>query len=113
MATSKDYVDYILEQCAGLPVRTRAMMGEYILYYNDRVAADLCDNRMLVKNLPAARCRMPDAPLEPPYPGAKEMLLVDRVDDRAFLCELMQAVYPELPEPKPRKKQPPHPAGPA
>lgn len=105
MATSKDYVDYILEQCAGLPVRTRAMMGEYILYYNDRVAADLCDNRMLVKNLPAARCRMPDAPLEPPYPGAREMLLVEFTDDRQRLADLLEAIYPELPAPRPRKRK--------
>lgn len=105
MATSKDYVDYILEQCAGLPVRTRAMMGEYILYYNDRVAADLCDNRMLVKNLPAARSRMPDAPLEPPYPGAKEMLLVEFTDDRQRLADLLKAIYPELPAPRPRKRK--------
>lgn len=105
MATSRDYVDYILEQCAGLPVRTRAMMGEYILYYNDRVAADLCDNRMLVKNLPAARSRMPDAPLEPPYPGAKEMLLVEFTDDRQRLAELLEAIYPELPAPKPKKRK--------
>lgn len=105
MATSRDYVDYILEQCAGLPVRTRAMMGEYILYYNDRVAADLCDNRMLVKNLPAARSRMPDAPLEPPYPGAKEMLLVEFTDDRQRLAELLETIYPELPVPKPKKRK--------
>ena len=105
MATSKDYVDYILEQCAGLPVRTRAMMVEYILYYNDRVAADLCDNRMLVKNLPAARCRMPDAPLEPPYPGAREMLLVEFTDDRQRLADLLEAIYPELPAPRPRKRK--------
>ena len=105
MATSKDYVDYILEQCAGLPVRTRAMMGEYILYYNDRVAADLCDNRMLVKNLPAARSRMPDAPLEPPYPGAREMLLVEFTDDRQRLADLLEAIYPELPAPRPRKRK--------
>ena len=105
MATSRDYVDYILEQCAGLPVRTRAMMGEYILYYNDRVAADLCDNRMLVKNLPAARSRMPDAPLEPPYPGAREMLLVEFTDDRQRLAELLEAIYPELPAPKPKKRK--------
>ena len=105
MATSRDYVYYIPEQCAGLPVRTRAMMGEYILYYNDRVAADLCDNRMLVKNLPAARSRMPDAPLEPPYPGAKEMLLVEFTDDRQRLAELLEAIYPELPAPKPKKRK--------
>ena len=74
MATGKEFMDFIMEQCAGLPVRTRPMMGEYLLYYRDKLAANLCDNRMLVKNLPAARALMPDAPLEPPYPGAGDML---------------------------------------
>ena len=114
MATSKDYLRFILDQLSGLDgVTHRQMMGEYILYYRGKIAAYLCDDRFLVKPVPAAVRRLPGARREPPYEGAKEMLLVDRVDDRAFLCELMQAVYPELPEPKPRKIQPPHPAGPA
>ncbi|MBP3411116.1 MAG: competence protein TfoX [Clostridia bacterium] len=103
MATSREFVDFILDQCAGLPVRTRSMMGEYLLYYRDKLAASLCDNRMLVKDLPAARALMRDAVLEPPYPGAKDMLVVERLDDRAFLAELLEAVYPELPMAKPRK----------
>ena len=103
MATSKEFVDFIMDQCAGLPVRTRPMMGEYMLYYGDKLAANLCDNRMLVKSLPAARALMPDAALEPPYPGAKDMLVVERLDDRAFLVELLEAIYPELPMPKPKK----------
>ena len=103
MATSREFVDFILDQCAGLPVRTRSMMEEYLLYYRDKLAASLCDNRMLVKDLPAARAFMPNAPLEPPYPGAKDMLVVERLDDRAFLAELLEAIYPELPMPKSRK----------
>lgn len=105
MATSREFVDFILGQCAGLPVRVRQMMGEYLLYYRDRHAASLCDNRMLVKNLPVARLLLPDASLEPPYPGAKEMLVVDRLDDREFLARLLEAVYPELPAPKPRRRK--------
>ena len=103
MATSKEFVNFILDQCAGLPVRTRAMMGEYMLYYEDKLAANLCDNRMLVKDLPAARLLMPDAALEPPYPGAKEMLVVERLDDKAFLVELLEGIYPELPMPKTKR----------
>ena len=103
MATSKEFVNFILDQCSGLPVRVRPMMGEYMLYYGDKLAANLCDNRMLVKNLPAARVLMPDAVLEPSYPGAKEMLVVERLDDRAFLAELLEAIYPELPMPKPKR----------
>lgn len=102
MATSREFVDFILDQCAGLPVRTRSMMGEYLFYYRDKLAASLCDNRMLVKDVLAARALLPDAPLEPPYPGAKDMLVVEKLDDRAFLAELLEAIYPELP--KPRKK---------
>ena len=89
------------------------MMGEFILYYRGKIVGGIYDDRLLVKPVKSAVAYMPAARYELPYEGAKEMLLVDRVDDRAFLCELMQAVYPELPEPKPRKKQPPHPAGPA
>lgn len=103
MATSREFLSFILEQCAELPVRIKPMMGEYLLYYRERLAAGLCDNRMLVKDLPAARALMPGAALEPPYPGAKDMLVVKRVDDRAFLSELLEAIYPELPMPKPGK----------
>ena len=104
MATSREFVEFILDQCAGLPVRVRGMMGEYLFYYRDKLAASQCDNRMLVKDLPAARALMPAAVLEPPYPGAKDMLVVERLDDRAFLAELLEAIYPELPMPKQRKK---------
>ena len=103
MATSREFVDFVLDQCAGLPVRTRPMMGEYLLYYRDKLAASLCDNRMLVKDLPAARTRMPDAVLEAPYPGAKDMLVVEHLEDRVFLAELLEAIYPELPAPKPKR----------
>ncbi len=105
MATSKEFQEFIQDQCADLPVRFRAMMGEYLLYYRDRHAANLCDNRLLVKDLPAARAMLPDAPLEPPYAGAKDMLLVERLEDRAFLAELLESIYPELPAPKPKRRK--------
>lgn len=103
MATSGEFLSFVLDQCAGLPVRTRPMMGEYLLYYRDKLAANLCDNRMLVKDLPAARALMPGTALEPPYPGAKDMLVVEQLEDRSFLAELLEAIYPELPMPKPGK----------
>jgi len=103
MATSREFVDFVLDQCDGLPVRTRPMMGEYLLYYRDKLAASLCDNRMMVKDLPAARKCMPGAVLETPYPGAKEMLVVEHLEDRAFLEELLEAIYPELPMPKSKR----------
>ena len=104
MASSKSFLEYVLDQLADLSeLRYRAMMGEYILYYRGRIPAYICDDRLLVKPVPAAQALLPDAPYEQPYPGAKEMLRVDKVDDRAFLAELFEAMYEELPEPK-RKK---------
>ena len=104
MATSKEYLTFILDQLSGLDdVTHRAMMGEYILYYRGKIAAYLCDDRLLVKPVAAACALLPEAPMEPPYPGAKDMLLVENVDDRAFLAALLDAMEPELPLPKPRK----------
>lgn len=105
MASSKEYLEFILEQLSGLDEITyRAMMGEYIIYYRGRIAAFLCDDRLLVKPVSTAKALMPDAHYEPPYEGAKEMLLVDNVDDKKFLKELFEKMYDELPEPKRKKK---------
>ena len=105
MATDREYLRFLQEQCAGLDVRFRAMMGEYVFYYRDKVAGTVCDNRFMVKDVPAARALMPDALLEPPYEGAKEQLVVDVLDNRHMLAELFEVMYPELPAPKPRRKK--------
>lgn len=106
MATSKDFLSFILDQLSELDgVETRAMMGEYLLYYRGKLVADLCDNRLLVKPVPAALALLPNAPHEAPYEGAKEMILVTEVDDRAFLSDLIRAVYDELPMPKEKKRR--------
>ncbi|MBP5750347.1 MAG: TfoX/Sxy family protein [Firmicutes bacterium] len=106
MASSKEYLDFIADQLSGLDgVSFRAMMGEYILYFRNKVAGGIYDDRLLVKPVPAARALMPDAPLETPYPGAKEMLLVDNVDERDFLRELLEAMYEELPAAKKKTQQ--------
>ena len=104
--TSKDYADFILEQLSGLDeITARKMMGEYILYYRDKIIGGIYDNRFLVKPTRAAREKMPDASLELPYEGAKPMLLVDNVENRDFLKKLVLAMYEELPEPKNGKKK--------
>lgn len=104
MATRKEYLDYILDRLSGMDgISYRAMMGEYILYLHGRIAAYLCDDCLLVKPVPAAKRLLPDAPMEAPYPGAKEMILVENTDDRAFMKLLLEAMDPELPEPKPKK----------
>lgn len=106
MATSKEYLAFVLDQLSEIEgITHRMMMGEYILYHHGKIAAYLCDDRLLVKPVPSAVRMMPDAKLEPPYEGAKDMLLVENVDDRDFLRELFEAMYQELPDPKTRKKK--------
>lgn len=106
MATSKEYMEFILGQLSELEgITHRAMMGEYIIYYKGRIAAYVCDDRLLIKPVDAAVKYMSSAVYEPPYEGAKDMLLVDNVDDREYLTGLFNAVYDELPEPKPKKKK--------
>ncbi len=104
MATSREYLAFMLDQLSGLDgITHRGMMGEYLLYYRGRIAAYLCDDRLLVKPVPAALRLLPGARREPPYEGAKEMLLVENVDDREILRALFEAMYEELPLPKPKK----------
>ena len=104
MATGREYLTFILDQLSGLEeVTYRGMMGEYILYYRGKIAAYLWDDRLLVKPVAVARSLLPNAPMEPPYPSGKEMLLVEDVDDRAFLAALFEAMEPELPLTKPKK----------
>ena len=106
MASEKSYLDFILEQLSDLEEITyRPMMGEFILYYAGKIVGGIYDDRLLVKPVKSAVSYIPDAPRELPYEGAKEMLLVENVDDRDFLCGLFRAMYDELPAPKPEKKK--------
>ncbi len=106
MASSREYLEFILGQLSGLEEIThRAMMGEYILYYRGKVIGGIYDDRLLVKPVPAVVSRMPEALRELPYEGARPMLLVGNVDDREFLTELIGAMYEELPAPKPKKRR--------
>ena len=106
MASSKEYLDFILEQLSELDEITyRAMMGEYIIYYRGKVIGGIYDDRFLVKNIKAAADLMPEAALELPYDGAKEMLLVDDIENKEFLRELLEAMYDELPAPKKKKEK--------
>ena len=104
MASSARYLDFILEQLSLLDgISHRAMMGEYILYYQGRVFGGIYDDRFLVKITPSALEMLPDAARELPYEGAKEMLLVDNVEDRAFLRALVEQMANELPAQKKKK----------
>ncbi len=101
MPSSKEYHDFIMDQLSGLEgVSSRRMMGEYVVYYKGKVVGGIYDDRFLVKPAASAKSMMPESVLEQPYPGAKEMLLVDGLDNRLFLEELLRAMYDELPAPK-------------
>ena len=101
MASSKEYIEFVLDQCSGLSAR--AMMGEYILYYGGKVVGGVYDNRMLVKPTPSAKALMPSAEYQLPYEGAKEMLLVEDIEDRELLKKLFEAMFEDLAESKKKK----------
>ena len=104
MASSIDYLDYVLDLLDDVPeVTSRKMMGEYLLYASGKLFGGIYDDRLLVKPVKAAITYMPDAAYELPYEGAKEMLLVDNVDDSEYLCKLVEAMESELPQKKKKK----------
>ena len=106
MSSSKEYLTFILEQLSELEdVSYKAMMGEYILYYRGKIVGGIYDDRLLVKPVKSAIDYMPHANYDVPYDGAKEMLLVDDVDSKDFLTGLFEAMFDELPAPKPKNKK--------
>ena len=106
MASSKNYLQFVLEQLSELDEITyRTMMGEFIIYYRGKIVGGIYDDRLLVKPVKSAISYMPTALYELPYEGAKEMLLVEEVDQKEFLTGLFHAMYDELPLPKPKKKK--------
>ena len=106
MASSKEYLDFILDQLSELEdISYRAMMGEYILYYKGKIVGGIYDDRLLVKPVKSAIAYMPNAGYELPYDGAKEMLLVDDVDSKDFLTGLFKTMFDELPGSKPKRRR--------
>lgn len=104
MPSSKEYLAFVLEQLSSLEqISFRAMMGEYVIYYRDKVIGGIYDNRFLLKPVSSVVAMMPDAAREIPYSGAKAMILAD-IDDREMTVSVIQAMYDALPEVKKRKK---------
>lgn len=98
MSSTKKYLNFILDQLSELNISYKQMMGEYILYYNGKIFGGIYDDRFLVKPVRFAKLMMPDATYEKPYDGAKDMMLVDNVENREFLKELITKMYDELPK---------------
>ena len=104
MTSSKQYLEYILERLSGLDdISYRAMMGEYIIYYRGKIIGGIYDDRLLIKPVKSAKAMMPNADMELPYEGAREMILVDETENEDFLKELIETMYDELPSPRKRK----------
>lgn len=109
MASSKEYLNFVLDQLSGLDEITyRPMMGEYILYYQGKVVGGIYDDRLLLKPTETALRLLREAGLEPqteqPYEGAKEQLLVD-VDRRELLCRMVAGIADDLPAPKKKARR--------
>ena len=105
MASSKEFLSFVLEQLSGLEeIDCRAMMGEYIIYYKGKIVGGVYDDRLLVKPVSSAAAYMPEAVYELPYEGGGKMLLVTELDDKKYLTGLFNAMYDELPERKSRRR---------
>lgn len=105
MASSKEYLDFILEQLSELEEMSyRPMMGEYILYYRGKIIGGICDNRLLLKPVKVVMGQLGLTRLERPYEGAKEMILLEDLEDKSFLAKLIKDMYEVLPTPKVKKK---------
>ena len=104
MPSTKEYLNFILEQLSDLTEITyKAMMGEFLIYYRGKLVGGVYDDRLLVKPVKSAIEYMPQASYSLPYEGAKEMLLVDNVDDKEYLAGLFEKMYDDLPMPKIKK----------
>ena len=104
MASRKEFLEYILEQLSELEEITyRARMGEYIIHYKSRIAGGIYDDRLLIKPVKSAIDYVSDIRYEVPYEGAKEMILIEEVDNKEYLTELFKAIYDDLPTPKKKK----------
>ena len=105
MPSSKEYLNFILEQLSELEdISYKSMMGEFLLYYRGKLVGGIYDDRLLVKPVKYALSYLPHAEYSLPYEGAKEMLNVDNVDDKAYLTGLFEAMYNDLPTPKTKKR---------
>ena len=104
MSSSKEYLNFILEQLSELDgITYKPMMGEYIIYLQGKIVGGIYDNRFLVKPVKSAKELMPNAHPELPYDGAKPMLMVDNIDDKDFLARLLNTMFSELPEAKKKR----------
>jgi TfoX/Sxy family transcriptional regulator of competence genes len=106
MSSSLDFVEYVCAQIneAG-NITYRKMFGEYAVYCDGKVIGLICDNQFFLKITPEGKTLLPSGKEAPPYPGAKLYLVIDNLDDRGFLAELVRKTCGALPLPSPKKKK--------
>lgn len=97
MASTKEYLEYVLEQLSEVDgLRYRPMMGEYLIYCRNRLVGGVYDDRLLVKPTKSALALLPDAPREEPYPGGRPMLLVTEMENKRLLQRVLEAIADEV-----------------
>lgn len=106
MASDLEYVQFVCEQMSGAgEIVYKKMFGDYGIYCNGKIFGLICDNQVFLKPTNAGKSLMPSAQEAPPYTGAKPYLVLEELDDRAFLTELITRSCAELPMPKPKKRK--------
>lgn len=106
MASSVEFMDYVFENIKGIgDITYKKMFGEYSVYYKGKIVALVCDNQFVIKKTNIGKTLLPNNEEIPPYEGAKPCILIENLEDKALLKEVIQKTYDELPEPKPKKKK--------
>ena len=110
MGSSKEFADYVCDQLtAAGNTSSKKLLANNGLYLDEKIVGLICDNQFFLKKTEVGRAMIEEhlTTVEEglPYPGAKPQFLIESLDDREWLGELLQASYQELPLPKPKKKK--------
>lgn len=99
MASNADFVQYIVDQCAGAgEITVRKMMGDYCIYCDGTIFGVICDNKLYIKETDACRPLLKEEVLQSPYYGAKAHFYIGDVDDRDYLAGLVKVTMKTLPK---------------
>jgi TfoX/Sxy family transcriptional regulator of competence genes len=106
MASNIEFVEYVCEQISGAGnITYRKMFGDYGVYCNQKIIGLICDNQFFLKVTEGGRKLLNEIIEAPAYKGAKPSFLIESLDDREYLSEIVSVTYKELPMPKPKKKK--------
>jgi TfoX/Sxy family transcriptional regulator of competence genes len=108
MASEQKIVDFIIEQIGfSKQVTSKKMFGEHVLYFDNKLFALICDNKLFIKPTESGREYIKEVVEASPYPGAKPCFLIEeKLENTDWLRKLVKITVAELPEPKPKKSKP-------